>query len=110
MDLRAPKVELNLAALKESALANRPDVKVAEAELSLAASTIKLEHSRAKGEVTPYLGYKRVGVDNTVLAGVTVPLPLADNRNQSDIARAEAEQRVAQTTLPFGAQPCARGS
>ena len=97
-DLRAPRVELNLAALKESALANRPDVKLAEAELSLRASTIKLEHSRAKGEVTPYLGYKRVGVDNTVLAGVTVPLPFG-NRNQSGIARAEAEQKVAETNL-----------
>lgn len=99
-DLRAPRVELNLAALKESALTNRPDVKVAEAELSLAASTIKLEHSRAKGEVTPYVGYKRVGVDNTVLAGVTVPLPFG-NRNQSGIARAEAEQKVAETNLRF---------
>lgn len=97
-DLRAPRIELNLAALKESALASRPDVKVAEAVLSLTASTIKLEHSRAKGEVTPYLGYKRVGVDNTVLAGVTVPLPFG-NRNQSGIARAEAEQKVAETNL-----------
>lgn len=97
-DLRAPKVELNLAALKENALGNRPDVKVSEAELSLAASTIKLEHSRAKGDVTPYIGYKRVGVDNTVLAGVTVPLPFG-NRNQSGIARAEAEQKVAETNL-----------
>lgn len=97
-DLRAPRIELNLAALKERALASRPDVKVAEAVLSLTASTIKLEHSRAKGEVTPYLGYKRVGVDNTVLAGVTVPLPFG-NRNQSGIARAEAEQKVAETNL-----------
>lgn len=97
-DLRAPRIELNLAALKESALASRPDVKVAEAVLSLTASTIKLEHSRAKGEVTPYIGYKRVGVDNTVLAGVTVPLPFG-NRNQSGIARAEAEQKVAETNL-----------
>jgi cobalt-zinc-cadmium efflux system outer membrane protein len=96
--LQAPKAELNLAALKDSALANRPDVKVAEAELSLVESNIKLERSRAKGEVTPYVGYKRVGVDNTVLAGVTVPLPLG-NRNQSGIARAEAEQKVAQTNL-----------
>ncbi len=96
--LQAPKVELNLAALKENALANRPDVKVAAAEVSLAESTIKLELSRAKGEVTPYVGYKRVGVDNTVLAGVTVPLPLG-NRNQAGIARAEAQQKVAETNL-----------
>jgi outer membrane protein, heavy metal efflux system len=96
--LQAPKVELSLAALKESALANRPDVKVAAAELLLAESTIKLERSRAKGEVTPYAGYKRVGVDNTVLAGVTIPLPLGD-RNQVGIARAEAQQKVAETNL-----------
>lgn len=96
--LQAPKVELNLAALKENALANRPDVKVAAAEVSLAESTIKLELSRAKGEVTPYVGFKRVGVDNTVLAGVTVPLPLG-NRNQAGIARAEAQQKVAETNL-----------
>ena len=52
------------------------------------------------GDVTPYVGYKRVGVDNTVLAGVTVPLPFG-NRNQSGIARAEAEQKVAETSLRF---------
>ncbi|HKY44661.1 MAG TPA: TolC family protein [Pyrinomonadaceae bacterium] len=96
--LESPKVELNLTALKETALANRPDLKVAEAEVSLAESTIKLERSRGKGEVTPYVGYKRVGVDNTVLAGVTVPLPLG-NRNQAGIARAEAQQKVAETHL-----------
>lgn len=96
--LQAPVLELNLAVLKETALATRPDLKVAEAELSLAASTIKLERSRAKGEVTPYAGYKRVGIDNTVLAGVTVPLPFG-NRNQSGIARAEAEQKVSETNL-----------
>jgi outer membrane protein, heavy metal efflux system len=96
--LRVPPVELNLSQLKETALVNRPEIKVAEAEFALAQSTIKLERSRAKGEVTPYIGYKRVGVDNTVLAGVTVPLPLG-NRNQSGIARAEAEQKVSETNL-----------
>ena len=96
--LRVPPVELNLSQLRETALANRPEIKIAEAELELAQSTIKLERSRAKGELTPYVGYKRVGVDNTVLAGVTVPLPIG-NRNQSGIARAEAEQKVSETGL-----------
>ena len=96
--LQVPAVELNLSQLKEAALANRPEIKVAEAELALAQSSIKLERSRAKGEVTPYVGYKRVGVDNTVLAGVTVPLPIG-NRNQSGIARAEAEEKVSDTNL-----------
>lgn len=96
--LQVPPVNLNLAQLKETALVNRPEIKVAEAELALAGVSIKLERSRAKGEVTPYLGYKRVGVDNTVLAGVTVPLPIG-NRNQSGIARSEAEQKVSETNL-----------
>lgn len=98
--LQMPTVDLNLVQLREAALANRPEVKVAEAEVALAEATIKLERSRASGEVTPYVGYKRVGVDNTVLAGVTVPLPFG-NRNQSGIARAEAEQKVAETSLRF---------
>ena len=96
--LRVPPVELNLSQLRETALVNRPEIKIAEAELALAQSAIKLERSRAKGELTPYVGYKRVGVDNTVLAGVTVPLPIG-NRNQSGIARAEAEQKVSETSL-----------
>lgn len=96
--LQVPSVDLNLAQLKETALVNRPEIKLAEAELALAQSSIKLERSRAKGDITPYVGYKRVGVDNTVLAGVTVPLPIG-NRNQSGIARAEAEQKVSETNL-----------
>jgi len=96
--LNVPAVNLNLDQLRTSAIANRPEVKVAEAELALAESAIKLERSRARGEVTPYVGYKRVGVDNTVLAGVTVPLPFG-NRNQSGIARAEAEHKVTETSL-----------
>ena len=96
--LQVPPVDLNLVQLKETALVNRPEIKVAEAQLALAGVSIKLERSEAKGEVTPYVGYKRVGVDNTVLAGVTVPLPIG-NRNQSGIARAEAEQKVSETNL-----------
>ena len=96
--LQVPAVDLNLMNLKETALVNRPEIKVAEAELALAGVSIKRERSEAKGEVTPYVGYKRVGVDNTVLAGVTVPLPMG-NRNQSGIARAEAEQKVSEMNL-----------
>ena len=89
---------LSLADLKQSALANRADVKLAEAELARAVSVSRLERARGKGEITPYVGYKRVGIDNTVLAGVTVPLPFG-NRNQGAIARAEAESRVAEANL-----------
>jgi outer membrane protein, heavy metal efflux system len=89
---------LDLATLRQAALSNRAEVKVAEAELARSGSVLSLERARGKGEVTPYVGYKRVGVDNTVLAGVTVPLPFG-NRNQGGIARAEAEQRVVETNV-----------
>lgn len=96
--LEAPNTSLDLTRLREAALASRPELKVAQAEVARSEAAFKLERSRAKGDVTPYVGYKRVGVDNTVLAGVTVPLPFG-NRNQGGIARAEAEQRLAETNV-----------
>ncbi len=93
-------VTLDLEQLRQSALSNRPDIKVAEAEVARAESSFRLERSRAKGEITPFVGYRKVGRDNTVLAGVTVPLPFG-NRNQGGVARADAEQRVAETSLRF---------
>jgi outer membrane protein, heavy metal efflux system len=91
-------VSINLAGLRQSALANRADVKVFESEVARSESALRLERARANGEITPYVGYKRVGVDNTLLAGVTVPLPFG-NRNQGGIARAEAEKSVAEANL-----------
>ena len=89
---------LDLASLRQAALANRAEVKVAEAQTSLSESVFRLERSRSKGEITPFVGYTRVGVDNTVRVGVTVPLPFG-NRNQAGIARAEAERGVAAANL-----------
>ena len=89
---------LNLTSLKENALANRPEIKVAEAELARAQAVFRLERSRAKGEIEPYAGYRRVGPDNTVLAGVSIPLPFG-NRNQATIAQAEVDQKIAATAL-----------
>lgn len=96
--LQSRATDLELEQLRQTALANRPDIKVAEAEVARAESVFQLERSRAKGEITPFVGYRKVGRDNTALAGVTVPLPFG-NRNQGGIARAQAEQRVAETNL-----------
>lgn len=91
-------VEAQLAELRASALIRRSDIKVAEAEVARSQSVFRLERARGTGEVTPYVGYRRVGPDNTVVAGVTVPLPFG-NRNQGGVARAEAEQKLAETNL-----------
>jgi outer membrane protein, heavy metal efflux system len=92
------EVSIDLAELRQFALTNRADVKVFESEVARTDSALNLERSRGKGEITPYVGYKRVGIDNTLLAGVTVPLPFG-NRNQGGIARAEAEKSVAEANL-----------
>lgn len=97
-ELKGSDPGLDLAALKQAALANRPEVRVGEAELALADARIALERSISKGEITPFAGYRRIGPFNTVVAGVTVPLPFGD-RNQGGIVRAEAERRVAEANL-----------
>jgi outer membrane protein, heavy metal efflux system len=90
--------DVNLPTLKQKALENRPEIKTAEAEIARTEAALRLERARAKGEIVPYGGYKKVGVDNTVLVGVSVPLPFG-NRNQTAIARAEAEQKVSENAL-----------
>ncbi|HXG83899.1 MAG TPA: TolC family protein [Pyrinomonadaceae bacterium] len=89
---------VDLPQLKQTALENRPEIEVARAEINRAVAAFRLERARRKGEIVPYTGYKKVGVDNTVLVGVSVPLPFG-NRNQGEIARAKAEQRIAENVL-----------
>ena len=89
---------LNLNALRAQALQNATALQVAERSVGLAERRIGLEEARAATELTPFFGYKRLGPDNTILFGVSVPLPLFD-RNQGGIARARAEAGVARTEM-----------
>src|SRR5262249_32485552 len=102
LELRSPPayapVDLELPRLREAALQRRPEIKMAEGEQSLAEAALRLEESRGKGEITPFAGYKRLGNDNTLTVGVTIPLPFG-NRNQGGIARAAAQRQVAATNL-----------
>jgi cobalt-zinc-cadmium efflux system outer membrane protein len=102
LELRSPlasvSVDPDLPRLREVALKRRPEIKIAEEEQALAEATLRLEESRGKGEITPFAGYKRLGDDNTVTVGVTVPLPFG-NRNQGGVARAAAQKQVAATNF-----------
>lgn len=102
LELREPfdfrEFPLSLGPLKDTALDNRPEIAVANASIAKAQSVLTLERSRAKGEIVPYAGYRRIGRDNAVLAGVTIPLPAGD-RNQLAIVEAEIEQKLAETSL-----------
>lgn len=96
--LASVPVEPDLPRLREVALRRRPEIKIAEEEQALAGATLRLEESRGKGEVTPFAGYKRLGIDNTITVGVTIPLPFG-NRNQGGVARAAAQRQVAATNF-----------
>ena len=97
-ELNFEAASVDLATFKQMALENRPDIKAAELSVNLAERSVDLEEARNSMDITPFAGVKRVGIDNTVLFGVTIPLRIND-RNQAGIARAVAEEKVAQTGL-----------
>ena len=95
-DLTVPAAPPELVELRAVAGRERPSVVAAERSADLAARRLALERSKATPDVSPFVGYRRVGENNTVLFGISIPLPLTD-RNQAAIARAVAEEKVAQT-------------
>ena len=95
-DLTVPPAPPDLSELRAVAGRERPSVLAAERAADLAARRVALERSKATPDVSPFLGYRRVGENNTVLFGISIPLPLTD-RNQAAIARAVAEEKGAQT-------------
>ena len=88
----------SLESLRQQALVERPDVQAALREAAAAEERVALERARARPDLTPFVGYKRVAMDNSVLFGVSVPLRIRD-RNQAGIARAETDMKTAQTQL-----------
>jgi cobalt-zinc-cadmium efflux system outer membrane protein len=97
-DLAPPAAVTDLATLRTVALQRRPVVVAAEQTTRLAAHRIALERSRRTPDVSPFAGYRRVGENNTLLFGISVPLPIMD-RNEAGIARAQAEARAAEADL-----------
>ena len=88
----------DLATLLETALRERPDVQAAQREVEAAKDRIALEEARGKADISPFVGYKRLASDNTVMFGVNVPLKVRD-RNEAGIARAQADQKAAEALL-----------
>src|SRR5712692_2355062 len=71
-------------------IANRPDVRAAEAARDKARADVNLARANAWWDVTPQVEYRRVGADSTIGIGVSVPIRIFD-RNQGEIARTRAE-------------------
>lgn len=86
--------------LKAIALDERPDVRAATLGVALARERLALERAKSSPDITPFVGYKRVASSNTVLFGVSIPLPFRD-RNQAGIARAVTGESI--VAAQFGA-------
>ena len=86
---------LNRTALRERAVANRPDIAAARGELTRAETETRLQRALRTPNVTVGGGYQHDFGANAVIFGATVPLPIF-NRNPGGVARAEAERRIAE--------------
>ena len=79
----------NVEELEQAAVAARADLRARRELVEREKRDLRLEKANAIPNVTPFFGYKRNLVDNTVAFGVNVNLPIF-NRNQGGIARAAA--------------------
>lgn len=114
-DLRAatlPKLPNTLETAFTIAIQNRPEIRIAELEESLATAGLRLLRSQNKPDVTAYTRYTqgRAGFDDprgeyvqrdrSLTFGVAIGLPVFD-RNQGAKAEAEIAIRVAQEKRTF---------
>jgi outer membrane protein, heavy metal efflux system len=88
--LSPPPVALTLDDLRNSALANRPDLKAAQAQVDVNTAAVKL--AKANGTADPTIGaeYERSGNANTFGGNINIPLRIFD-RNQGEKQRAAYE-------------------
>jgi len=96
--LDLPLINPTLESLLEIALRERPDVQAGERDVAAGKERLALEEARAKPDISPWVGYKRVASDDTVWFGVNIPLKIRD-RNQAAIARTQADQKTAAALL-----------
>ena len=97
-DLEFRDVEPAPADLYRLALANRPDLRAADAARDKARADVNLAQANRWWDVTPQIEYQRIGNDNTIGVGLSFPLRIFD-RNQGEIARTEARAKRAACDL-----------
>jgi cobalt-zinc-cadmium efflux system outer membrane protein len=80
--------------LQTSALQRRPDVRAARERVSAASAGISSERTLLFRQIGATLGRKQVAGINTVITGLSLPIPLFD-RNRGEVVRASAERDAA---------------
>jgi outer membrane protein, heavy metal efflux system len=96
-DLAFRDIALTQADLYRRALANRPDLRAADAAREKGQADVRLARANAWWDVTPQIEYQRIGRDNTIGFGVSLPVRIFD-RNQGEIARTHAEAKRLEAT------------
>jgi cobalt-zinc-cadmium efflux system outer membrane protein len=104
-----PSRGIGVSELLEQVLQARPDLQSMAADVERARRQVRLAEARSRPDWEVIFGYKRTEGFNTVLGGVSIPLPIFDRNqgnirfNQSEVDRAEAllreRQRQAQTEV-----------
>lgn len=77
------------------ALRHRPDLAAATARVRAAEYGVSIERRAVLPEVDAMMGIMKMDGGRSLMAGLTVPLPLLD-RNAGEIQRARAEERAAE--------------
>jgi len=80
---------VSLEALEQEALVTRSDLEARRGLVEREQRQVVSEKAQAVPNITPFFGYKRNLIENTVTFGVNIGLPFF-NRNQGGVARAAA--------------------
>lgn len=87
--------QTNYQSLMDSAIVNRPDLKVLNANIVFSNYNLRLQQSYAKPDITINANYDRLGsyVQDYNAIGISVPLPFF-NRNQGNIKNARIQTEI----------------
>jgi len=96
-DLTYRNVSYSQAELYRLVMQNRPDIRAAEAAREKARADVNLARANAWWDITPQIEYQRIGPDNTIGFGISLPIRIFD-RNQGEIARTRADVSRANAT------------
>ena len=97
-NLEPPAVTATLDELRSDALANRPDLKAAEAQVAVNTSAVRLAQANGTADPTAEVDYEHSGRESTVGGSVNIPIRVFD-RNQGEKARAGYELQSSQLAL-----------
>jgi outer membrane protein, heavy metal efflux system len=99
-DAPAAPVSMGLADLLSRAKEQRPEMLAARARVAAATAQTDYQRTLIVRQLGATLGFKQVAGDSTMVAGVSVPIPIFD-RNKGEIQRATNEAIAIQKELSW---------